>query len=451
MCALWAAEVPVDEHRAVARVRRRARAALPDRRRPARRRRLRARVGEDGARRLADEAAERARARLAEIDADTDVLAEIVDGLAVRGRRMRLVQRCRALASARSPSATSASSSPRRRSRRSATASRTIALVFAVLHISHNSPTAVGIVLACRQARPRRSDARGRRDRRPAAAALVLVAVACVQAAVQAVVGALLVGGHATVALLAVLAAVYGLADGFVIPAQNGLIPAVVSAVRLQQANALLGLSAARSSASAAPALGGILVVAREPGLGDPRRRCELRGRRRAALARVHVEPREDVVEPEPFLRELREGWSEFRRQRWIFNTIVFFGIGNFAGQAWGVLAPLVVKDALRRRGDLRRSSARLRGRARRRRRHRVALASAPAAARRRASARRRSALGTGCSRSSCRCRCCSRRKSSPGSGSRSIWRSGSPSSSSRFRRRRARASARTTRSARSS
>ena len=41
-------------------------------------------VGEDGARRLADEAAERARLRLAEIDGDTDVLLEIVDGLAVR-------------------------------------------------------------------------------------------------------------------------------------------------------------------------------------------------------------------------------------------------------------------------------------------------------------------------------------------------------------------------------
>jgi geranylgeranyl diphosphate synthase type II len=41
-------------------------------------------VGEAGARRLADEAAERAQARLAEIDADTTVLAEIVDGLASR-------------------------------------------------------------------------------------------------------------------------------------------------------------------------------------------------------------------------------------------------------------------------------------------------------------------------------------------------------------------------------
>lgn len=40
--------------------------------------------GEDGARRLADEAAERARARLATVPADTSVLEDIVDGLATR-------------------------------------------------------------------------------------------------------------------------------------------------------------------------------------------------------------------------------------------------------------------------------------------------------------------------------------------------------------------------------
>jgi geranylgeranyl pyrophosphate synthase len=40
--------------------------------------------GADGARRLADEAAERAQARLGEVDADTSVLEEIVDGLKVR-------------------------------------------------------------------------------------------------------------------------------------------------------------------------------------------------------------------------------------------------------------------------------------------------------------------------------------------------------------------------------
>ena len=38
----------------------------------------------DGARRLADETADRARTQLAMLGAGTDVLAEMVDGLAVR-------------------------------------------------------------------------------------------------------------------------------------------------------------------------------------------------------------------------------------------------------------------------------------------------------------------------------------------------------------------------------
>ena len=218
-----------------------------------------------------------------------------------------------------------------------------IALVFAVLHISHDSPTAVGVVLACRQvAAAAITLAAGvLADRLPRHT--VLVAVSGTQAVVQAIAGTLIISGHATVAALAVLAVVYGLADGFVIPAQNGLIPAVISAARLQQANALIGLS--RSILGfAAPALGGILVAAGSPGgaiLIDAASFVVAA----VLLARVRVPPREDVVEPEPFLRELREGWTEFRRQRWIFNTIVFFGIGNFAGQAWFVLAPLVMKE----------------------------------------------------------------------------------------------------------
>jgi geranylgeranyl diphosphate synthase type II len=84
MCALWAAEVPLDEH--------------PPWRAFAQELGLLFQivddvldgdgyvleVGEDGSRRLADEAAARAEERLAEIDADTDVLAGIVGELAVR-------------------------------------------------------------------------------------------------------------------------------------------------------------------------------------------------------------------------------------------------------------------------------------------------------------------------------------------------------------------------------
>jgi geranylgeranyl diphosphate synthase type II len=84
MCALWAAEVPLREHepwRAFAGELGLLFQTVDD---------LLdgdgyvLEVGEDGARRLADKAAARAQARLAAIDGDTNVLAEIVDGLAVR-------------------------------------------------------------------------------------------------------------------------------------------------------------------------------------------------------------------------------------------------------------------------------------------------------------------------------------------------------------------------------
>jgi geranylgeranyl diphosphate synthase type II len=84
LCGLWAGEIPVDEHppwRAFASEVGLLFQIVDD---------LLdgdgyvASVGEAGARRLADEAAGRARARLEQVQGDTEVLEEIVDGLAVR-------------------------------------------------------------------------------------------------------------------------------------------------------------------------------------------------------------------------------------------------------------------------------------------------------------------------------------------------------------------------------
>ena len=172
---------------------------------------------------------------------------------------------------------------------------------------------------------------------------LVLVAAALVQGAVQAVAGTLLITGHATVWMLIVLALVFGLADGFVIPTSQGLIPLVVSAVRLQQANALLGLS--RSILGVlGPALGGVLVAAGSPG-GALLVDAASFGAGAILMLRVRIPKRDDSVEPEPFLAELREGWNEFRRQTWIWTTIVFFGIGNCASTSRVRARPAVAKE----------------------------------------------------------------------------------------------------------
>jgi MFS family permease len=220
----------------------------------------------------------------------------------------------------------------------------TIALAFAVLQIS-GSPTALGLVIAARQvAAASIALAAGVwADRLPRH--LVLVVVAVIQGSVQAVSAALLLTGQATVAALAGLAFVYGLADGFVIPAAQGLIPLIVSAARLQQANALIGLSRSMLGI-AGPALGGVLVA-----LGSPASALAVDAASFAVaavlIARVSIAPRDDTAEPEPFLAELRQGWNEFRRQTWIWTTIVFFGIGNFAGATLFVLGPLVAKRDL--------------------------------------------------------------------------------------------------------
>jgi MFS family permease len=219
-----------------------------------------------------------------------------------------------------------------------------IALVFAVLDIS-NSPASIGIVLAARQSAAAivTLAAGVFADRLPRH--LVLVGASVVQGAVQAIAAALLLTGHATVLSLALPAAVYGIAEGFVLPASQGLIPAVVSSVRLQQANALLGLS--RSALGfVAPALGGVLVTLGSPGSAILVDAASF-GVAAVLLVRVAIDARADQVAPEPFLRELREGWNAFRRQTWIWTTIVFFGIGNFAGASLFVLGPVVAKRYL--------------------------------------------------------------------------------------------------------
>ena len=218
----------------------------------------------------------------------------------------------------------------------------TVALAFAVLHVG-GSATALGLVIAARQgAAAAITIAAGVwADRLPRH--LVLVSAATVQGTMQAVAGTLVISGSAHVWMLVVLSLGYGLADGFVIPTSQGLIPAIVSSTRLQEANALLGLS--RSILGViGPAIGGVLVAAGSPG-GALLVDAATFGAAALLLVRVSIPKRADGVVAERFLAEVREGWKEFRRQTWLWTTIVFFGIGNCAAMSVVVLGPLVATD----------------------------------------------------------------------------------------------------------
>jgi MFS family permease len=218
----------------------------------------------------------------------------------------------------------------------------TIALAFAVLDVA--GATSLGVVLGARQAASAAvllfggvlSD-RARRN-------LVLVGASLVQGAAQGGIAVAVLTSSATVPLFVALGVLWGLGDGLVLPAETGLVPQTVSAQRLQQANALQGLS--RSGVRVVgPALGGVLVVALNPGwaLAADSASFFLCA---ALLARMRI-PTRGGGGRDRFLAELRAGWREFTARTWLWSTVLIFGLGNVFFMFLQVLGPAIAKDRL--------------------------------------------------------------------------------------------------------
>ena len=220
-----------------------------------------------------------------------------------------------------------------------------IALAFAVLEIG-GSASDLGLVLAATTL-PRAAfmlfggvlGDRLRRDR-------LLVATDAVQALAQAVVGVLLVTGHASVWEIAAIQAVRGTASAFFYPAATGLLPQLVPRAMLQQANALLGMSRSTTAILGAAA-GGAIVALVGPGtalLVDAATFAAsgllVLGLRLPSAARTVVPP--------GLWHDLVEGWREFTRRAWLWKTVVYFAVFNAAVLApYLVLGPLVAETSL--------------------------------------------------------------------------------------------------------
>ena len=216
-----------------------------------------------------------------------------------------------------------------------------IALVFAVLHIG--SATDLGLVLGARSLAEAAIMLFGGvlADRFPRSH--VLVGASFIQGIAQTATAVAILGGTGSVGLVIALQVVYGLGAGVVLPAEVGLVPQTVSAARLQQANALQGLT--RSGVRVlGPALGGALVVAGSPGIalavdGLSFFVCA------AILGRIRIPRRAGT--PASFLTELRDGWREFTSRTWLWASVVLFGIGNLAFSSWMVLGPAIAEEDL--------------------------------------------------------------------------------------------------------
>ena len=145
----------------------------------------------------------------------------------------------------------------------------------------------------------------------------VMLASDVVRGLVQALSAVLLLSGAAQVWHLAAIGAVFGTADAFFSPALTGLMPAVVSPARLQEANALRSLVLS-SGMVVGPAVAGVLVATLGPG-GAIAIDAATFVASAIALARL----RPDVaVRAEhgaaTVLAQLAGGWAEVRRRPWV-------------------------------------------------------------------------------------------------------------------------------------
>jgi MFS family permease len=218
-----------------------------------------------------------------------------------------------------------------------------IALAFATLSVAH-SASALGLVLALALvARVVALPIGGVwADRLPRQ--LVMLASDGIRAAVQAIVGALLVTGHAQLWHIVVGAVVYGFADGFFVPASSALIPQTVSPQRLQQANALMGLSRSITQV-AGPAAAGVLVAVFGPGWVFAIDAATF-AVSALSLALMRVTPITGKADAN-FWSELVEGVRTVTSRRWYLLNLGAHALWNFAIAAFFVLGPIVANSKL--------------------------------------------------------------------------------------------------------
>lgn len=173
----------------------------------------------------------------------------------------------------------------------------------------------------------------------------VMVVSNLIAGTAQAATAALLLVGTPRLWELVALQFVGGAGAALFMPALNGIVPQIAKDAHRQQANALLGLSRdiARIAGAAA---GGVIVAAAGAGWGIGVDAASFFVAA-ALLAPLRV-AKPEPASVQPFVRELSDGWREFRARRWVWLVSAQFAISNAAGMgSFFVLGPLVAKHSL--------------------------------------------------------------------------------------------------------
>ena len=218
-----------------------------------------------------------------------------------------------------------------------------IALSFAVLEVSN--PTSLGLIFVAREVPILILLLAGgvMADRLPRR--FVLAGASFVAGASQLTAAVMLINGSPSIFALACCAAVNGGAGAFSRPAKTGLIPQIVSASGLQQANALLGL-APRMMGILGAALGSWLITS--IGAGYALAFDSITFFVAGALVLTLAKGATTVKRGTSPFADLGEGWREVRSRTWLWTLILSGGAFQFAYfPALTVLGPEIARRHL--------------------------------------------------------------------------------------------------------
>ena len=154
----------------------------------------------------------------------------------------------------------------------------------------------------------------------------VMVGADLLRFASQGVLAILLLHGHPPLIALMALAACSGVGNAFYGPAESGLLPQVAGSEHIKEANSLISLAASLISIIG-PSLGGLVVV-----LGGASLAIGLDAASyalSAGLLSLMRSVSHEQSAPASFVTDVRQGWGEFSRHRWLWLITVQFGLLN--------------------------------------------------------------------------------------------------------------------------
>ncbi|WP_327188198.1 MFS transporter [Streptomyces sp. NBC_01334] len=217
-----------------------------------------------------------------------------------------------------------------------------VALAFAVLALPGASAGRLSLVVAC-QALPQLvfilvGGVIADRMSRPR----LMVSADVLGAAAYTGLAAMVLTGHAPLVAMCMLAVAAGTATALFAPAMDGLVPSVVPAARLQQANALLRVGT-NSSLLLGLALSGVTVALVGAGWALALNAASfVLSAALTARLRVEVRPRGRSSG----WADLRKGWQEFASRQWLWVVVAQYSVVVAALNAnVGVLGPLTAEQ----------------------------------------------------------------------------------------------------------